>query len=52
MDTLFLLEHEFEDPALAGRRFYCRDCILVEGLLAKFPERTANLNVVRSGCRF
>ena len=65
MDTLFLLEHEFEDPALPilpelgsgrgiarsaverPRTFYCRDCILLEGLLAKFPERTAKLNIVR-----
>ena len=47
-DTLFLLEHEFADPALGGERvFYCKDCITIEGLLATFPDRAANLDVVR-----
>ncbi len=47
MDTLYLLENEFEDAELAGRRFYCRDCMLLNGLLSAFPERTKQLNVVR-----
>jgi len=47
-DTLFLLEHEFADPALGGERvFYCKDCLTIEGLLATFPERAAKLDVVR-----
>ena len=47
-DTLFLLEHQFADPALGGERvFYCKDCITIEGLLATFPERAAKLDVVR-----
>jgi hypothetical protein len=46
-DRLFLLESEFDDPALPGRKFYCRDCITIEGLLAAFPERAANIDVIR-----
>ncbi|MDP5278118.1 DUF3088 family protein [Sphingomonas sp. DG1-23] len=47
-DTLFLLDTEFADPAFGGSRtFYCKDCMTVEGLLAAFPERIANLSVVR-----
>ncbi|MBC9031304.1 DUF3088 family protein [Sphingomonas sp. JC676] len=47
-DTLFLLDHEFADPALGGERvFYCKDCMTIEGLLATFPDRAANLDVVR-----
>jgi hypothetical protein len=32
---------------LPGREFYCRDCITIEGLLAAFPERAANIDVIR-----
>jgi hypothetical protein len=46
-DRLFLLASEFEDPDLPGRKFYCRDCITIEGLLAAFPERAADLDVIR-----
>lgn len=47
-DTLFLLEPEFADPEYGGERvFYCKDCITIEGLLATFPERAANIDVVR-----
>ncbi|MBO9712052.1 DUF3088 family protein [Sphingomonas sp.] len=47
-DRLFLLEHEFADPALGGERvFYCKDCLTIEGLLAVFPERAAALEVIR-----
>ena len=47
-DTLFLLEHAFADPAFGGERvFYCKDCMVIEGLLASFPERAAKLDVVR-----
>jgi hypothetical protein len=47
-DTLFLLDHEFADPAFGGERiFYCKDCMTVEGLLATFPDRAAKLDVVR-----
>ncbi|QIG80706.1 DUF3088 family protein [Stakelama tenebrarum] len=47
-DTLFLLDNDWPDPAYGGeRRFYCKDCITVEGLLAAFPDRAANIDVVR-----
>ena len=46
-DRLFLLESRFADPALRGRDFYCRDCITIEGLLAAFPDRAANIEVIR-----
>lgn len=47
-DTLFLLDHEWADPALGGERvFYCKDCMTIEGLLATFPDRAANIDVVR-----
>ena len=46
-DRLFLLESMFDDPALPGRNFYCRDCITVEGVLAAFPERAADIEVIR-----
>lgn len=47
VDRLFILEREFQDPAFPSATFYCKDCILIEGLLAMFPERAANLEVVR-----
>lgn len=47
-DTLFVLDTDWADPAYGGeRRFYCKDCITVEGLLAAFPERAANIELVR-----
>lgn len=46
-DRLFLLDPLFEDPALPGRRFYCRDCITVDGLLAAYPEQAAKLDITR-----
>jgi len=49
-DTLFVLDTDYADPAFGGeRRFYCRDCVTVEGLLALFPERAASIDVVRVG---
>lgn len=46
-DRLFLLDPLFDDPALPGRNFYCRDCITIDGLLAGFPEQAATLDVIR-----
>lgn len=47
-DTLFLLDPDWADPAHGGeRRFYCKDSMTVEGLLATFPERAADIDVVR-----
>jgi hypothetical protein len=47
-DRLFLLENDFVDPALGGtRHFYCKDCVTVEGLLAAFPDRAGDIDVIR-----
>lgn len=46
-DTLFILDPSFDDPALPGRRFHCRDCTTVDGLLAGFPDIAARLDVIR-----
>ena len=46
-DRLFLLEPEYADPDYPGASYYCRDCIIVEGLLAAFPERAEGLEIVR-----
>lgn len=46
-DRLYILEHQFEDAAFPGRSFYCKDCITIDGLLATFPNRAANLDVIR-----
>lgn len=49
-DTLFVLDTDWADPELGGvRRFYCKDCVTVEGLLALFPERAGQIEVVRVG---
>lgn len=47
IDRLFILDPLFEDPALPGRQFYCRDCITIDGLLSAYPDRAARLEVVR-----
>ena len=47
-DRLYLLDNDWPDPALGGeRRFYCKDCMTVEGLLAAFPDRAAGIDVIR-----
>ncbi|MFT4053669.1 MAG: DUF3088 family protein [Novosphingobium sp.] len=48
-DTLFVLDFDWPDPAYDGRRFYCKDSVTVEGLLALFPDRAENIEVVRVG---
>ncbi|AXB77948.1 DUF3088 family protein [Novosphingobium sp. P6W] len=46
-DRLFVLGFDYPDPDFAPRRFYCKDCVTVEGLLALFPERASNIELVR-----
>ncbi|WP_235519982.1 DUF3088 domain-containing protein [Sphingomonas sp. Leaf22] len=46
-DRLYLLDPQFDDPAYPGRSFYCRDCITVDGLLARFPDKASLIEVVR-----
>ena len=46
-DRLFILEHDFADPDLGGRSFYCRECMTVEGPLAAFPSLAERIAVTR-----
>lgn len=46
-DCLYLLDPQFEDPDLPGRSFYCRDCVTIDGLLARFPDKASELEVIR-----
>jgi hypothetical protein len=46
-DKLILLRADFEDPAYPSQRFYCWHCVLIEGLLATFPQLEASLDVER-----
>lgn len=46
-DRLYLLDSAFEDPAFPGRRFHCKDCMTVHGLLHAFPEAAERLEVIR-----
>jgi hypothetical protein len=47
MDRLYLLDNEFSDAEEPGRHFYCRDCMLLNGLLAAFPQKAERLEVIR-----
>lgn len=46
-DKLIILKVDFEDPKFPGLRFYCRHCVLIEGLLVSFPALAAQLDVER-----
>ena len=46
-DTLFLLDPAIPDPGGADTMRFCKDCMIVEGLLAAFPAQAARLDVVR-----
>lgn len=46
-DRLYLLDPQFDDPAWPGRSFYCRDCVTIDGLLARFPDKASELEVIR-----
>lgn len=46
-DKLIILKPEFIDPDLGGRHFYCQHCIIIEGLLAAFPDIAMRLDVER-----
>jgi Protein of unknown function (DUF3088) len=46
-DKLIILKPGFEDPAYPGQSFYCWHCVLMEGLLASFPELTHSIDVER-----
>ena len=46
-DTLFLLKREFPDPNLSNDTYFCPHTARIEGLLATFPEKAQNLDVIR-----
>src|ERR1051326_4628232 len=46
-DKLIILKPGFEDPAYPGQIFYCRHCVLLEGILASFPGLANRLDVER-----
>lgn len=46
-DRLILLQTDFADPAYNGLMFYCEHCIIIEGVLAAFPELLEKLEVER-----
>ena len=46
-DRLIILQSEFSDPAYPDQRFYCRHCMLMEGLLAAFPALRSRIDVER-----
>ncbi|MDQ7247866.1 DUF3088 domain-containing protein [Dongia sedimenti] len=46
-DKLVILQTDFSDPAYPGQRFYCWHCMVMEGLLASFPELRSRIDVER-----
>lgn len=42
IDTLFLLDAPFRNPALEGAAYYCTECMLLEGLLTRFAPALEN----------
>jgi hypothetical protein len=46
-DTLIVLAVDFVDPAYPGQRFYCWHCVLMEGVVASFPQLADRLDVLR-----
>ena len=46
-DKLVILQSTFDDPGFPDQQFYCWHCMLLEGLLARFPQLTARLDVER-----
>lgn len=46
-DLLLLLRTDFVDPDYPGKIFYCRHCVLLEGLLALYPRLADRIDVER-----
>lgn len=46
-DKLFILKSDFEDKAYPDERFYCWTCVLMEGLIAVFPELKQKIDIER-----
>ncbi len=47
-DILYLLPADFPDAKYPGQRFYCADCLFMEGILACFPELLTRIEVRRA----
>lgn len=47
-DILYLLPPEFRDAKYPGQRFYCADCMFMEGILASFPDLLSRIEVRRA----
>ena len=45
--TLFILDNPFKDEKISDADFLCWQCILLEGVLAKFPSQLESLHVKR-----
>lgn len=46
MEKLFLLKADFQDASRAdGKRYFCSDCVLLEGLLSYYPQLSKELEV-------
>lgn len=47
MKKLFLLKADFQDVNLnAEDKFYCPDCVMIEGLLSYYPKLRSELEVI------
>jgi len=46
-DKLIILKPGFTDPDYPGQVFYCRHCVLIEGLLTAFPVLAERIDVAR-----
>lgn len=46
MKKLFLLKADFQDASRAdGKRYFCPDCVMIEGLLSYYPRLLDELEV-------
>ena len=46
MKKLFLLKADFQDASRAdGKRYFCPDCVIIEGLLSYYPRLLNELEV-------
>lgn len=46
MKKLFLLKADFKDDSRAdGKRYFCPDCVMIEGLLSYYPRLLDELEV-------
>ena len=45
--TLFILSNPFKDEKISDEDFFCWQCLLLEGVVAKFPEKLKALVIER-----